>query len=250
MVPAKNQYRWCVICNQKFALPNFTKQPSKRQTCSQECRGKLFGQNRRQWTKAEIAILIDKAETMPSKQLVRAFNNATVQLGNPKRTQASIFIKLGELGFSMRTKHQVYTTGGVARMIGISPDTVRHWLKMGLESYKQTTNRNSPYFITTRSLRRFAKQHPECFGGIPHVDLFLLLEDEQLVEHIVKTYPKRNRVITPPQPVRCIETGVVYNSYIEAANAIFVTRCAIYKSVKYKRPIANLHFEKVNPPKR
>ena len=250
MVPAKNQYRWCVICNQKFALPNFTKQPSKRQTCSTECKGKLFTRNRRSWSEAEIAILKDKAETMPSKQLVRAFNNATVQLGNPKRTQKSISIKLFELGFSLQTKHQVYTTGAIARHLGLSSNTVRGWLRMGLESYKQTNNINSPFFITTRSLRRFARKKPHFFGGIPHIDLFLLLEDEQLVEHIVKTYPKRNSCITPPQPVRCIETGVIYNSYVEAAKAIYVSNYAIYQAIKFNRPVIGLHFERVSLPKR
>lgn len=46
-------------------------------------------------------------------------------------------------------------------------------------------------------------------------------------------------------PLRCVQTGVVYRTLTEAANAIHVCKSTLSAAVRDNRPIKNLTFEKV-----
>jgi len=188
------------------------------------------------------------AETMPIIQLIRAFNQQIVLRGYEKRTNHSIRSKLQKLGFSENVQHGVYTIGTISRSLGIPFGTVANWVKnYGLKYYRITKKRNATKYITAKNLRDFARSRPESFGGIDFIDLYLILEDQQLTEYIVKNHPHRLTRIQP-QPVRCIETRVCYSSYVEAARAFFVTPSAIYKSVTFGEPANRHHFEKIEDP--
>lgn len=41
---------------------------------------------------------------------------------------------------------------------------------------------------------------------------------------------KRSQIGRPPRPVRCVETGIVYRTIREAANAIGVVHSAVHKA--------------------
>jgi len=249
MSPRKRQYRFCSQCGAKFILPDQATHRIPRATCSPECQKKLGGANYRHWTDREIQILSDMAETMPITQLARAFNQQLNQLGLKKRTRNSIRTKIQRLGFSLNVQHGVYTVGMISRNLNISPKTINTWVRnYGLNFYRVAKNKNAIKYITAKHLRDFARKRPQSFGGVPFIDLFLVLEDQQLTEYIVKNYPHRPGRL-PPQPVRCIETRKVYGSYVEAGKAFHVSSSTIYKSVKFGHPANEHHFEKVeNPP--
>lgn len=186
---------------------------------------------------------------MPVLQLVRAFNQQIGLHGYEKRTTWSIRSKLQKLGFLETVQHGVYTIGTLAERLNLPRGTVTNWVRLyGLKFYKVTKKRNASKYITAKNLRDFARIRPQSFGGIPFIDLYLVLEDQQLTEYIVKNYPRRPGRLQP-QCVRCIETGMIYSSYIEAAKAFHVSSTYIYKSVKYGIAANNHHFEKIaNPP--
>jgi len=240
-------YRFCAVCGTKFTTqPDF-----KGQTCSGSCRGKLARTNSRRWQPREIEILKDIAESMPSHQLVRAFNNAICGCGFKKRSTYSVWSKMKELGLSIDAKYSVYTPTTIAKTLGISVDTVRSWFranrKNGLKFYKQRQSRCSTKYTTSKNIRDFARLNPECFGGIDFVDLYILLEDLKLVEYITENFPRRNKSAATPKKVRCIETGQIFNSQAEAAKAFFVTDSVIYGAVRYGYAANNHHFERIDP---
>lgn len=240
-------YRFCAVCGTKFT----TRPDLRAQTCSGSCRGKLARRNYKKWHPREIEILKDIAESMPSHQLVRAFNCAACGCGFTKRTTFSVWSKMKDLGLSLNTKYCVYTTTTVAETLGISVDTVRSWFrpnrKNSLKFYKQRQSRCSTKYTTTKSLRDFARANPQCFGGIDFIDLYILLEDIKLVEYITENFPRRNKPACMPRKVRCVETGQIFDSQADAAKAFFVSETAIYTAIKHKRTANNHHFERINP---
>ena len=188
------------------------------------------------------------AETMPIIQLIRAFNQQICLHGFEKRTDHSIRSKLQKLGFSENVQHGVYTVGMLSKSLGIPFGTVANWIKLyGLKYYRTSKKRGAIKYITAKNLRDFARVRPQSFGGVDFIDLFLILEDHQLTEYIVKNHRLRPGRIQP-QPVRCIETRICYSSYVEAARAFFVSPSAIYKSVTFGEPANRHHFEKVKNP--
>lgn len=248
MSPSKRQYRFCEVCGAKFRLAPQQPHRRRRATCSSECQKKLIRINYRPWSEKELQVLKDMAETMPITQLVRAFNQQIGMHGYDKRTGHSIRSKLQKLGYSANVQHGVYTVGMISKKLNIPFGTVSNWVRYnGLNFYRITRKRNATKYITAKNLRDFARKRPQSFGGIPFIDLYLLLEDQQLTEYIVKNYPLRPARLQP-QRVRCIETRNEYASYVEAGKAFHVCASAIYKSVKYGDSANQHHFEKVEDP--
>lgn len=240
--------RPCVICGTPFYPIYYTKGGlSPRKTCSKECRIKLHVQQRQTWKPEEIQLLKDHAESMPTLQLIRVFNQLNKEQGNQHRTALSIKLKINELGLSLRPQYNVLSCSALARVLGVSTDAVSYWTTIGLSYTRQRNVAHSPRFISAANLRKFARERPDLFGGLNPIDLYIALESESLVEFITTNYPNRSRGIKPPQAVRCIETGRVYASYMEAAKANFVSRSGIYKAVKFGTKANGYHFERVNP---
>lgn len=239
--------RPCVICGTLFHPIYYTKGGlSPRKTCSNECRLKLYSQQRQEWKPEEVELLKDYAESLPTLQLVRIFNQLNKENGNPHRSAHSIKLKIHDLGLSLRPQYNLLSCNALARVLGVSVDAVRYWTTIGLAYSRQRNVPRSPRFISAANLRKFARERPELFGGLNSVDLYIALESESLVEFITTNYPNRNRGITPPKRVRCIETGRIYNSYMEAAKAHHVTRSGIFKAVKFGTKANGHHFEKID----
>ena len=249
MSPSKRQYRFCEVCGAKFRLAPQQPHRRRRATCSLDCQKKLIRINYRTWSDKELQILKDMAETMPITQLIRAFNQQIGLHGYEKRTGHSIRGKLQRLGFSANAQHGVYTIGMLSKKLNVPFGTVSNWVRyFGLNYYRISKKRTATKFITAKHLRDFARKRPHSFGGIPFIDLYLVLEDQQLTEYIVKNYPLRPARLQP-QRVRCIETRKIYKSYVEAGKAFHVSPSYIYKSVRFGVPANEHHFEKVeNPP--
>lgn len=235
--------RVCVVCRQSFKPIIYTKgDVSPRKTCSKKCHIKLSAQQRQSWKPEEIQLLTDYAESLPILQLVRVFNQLNKEKGNPHRTINSIKNKLCKLGYSLSPQYNHLPCSVLARVLGVSVDSVRYWTTIGLVSTRQRDKPGSPRFVSAANLRKFARQRPELFGGLNPIDLYIALESESLVEFITTNYPKRNSCIKPPKRVRCVETGRIYNSCVQAAKDNYVSRSGIYKAIKFGRRLNNHHF--------
>jgi hypothetical protein len=243
LAPGKKNTRSCIICGQSFRIESISKgRISARRTCSRACRGKLYAQTRRNWTKEEVAFLKDHAESMPCESLIRVFNAQNKIAGRPKRSAVSIKLKVDKLGYSLEPKYRYLSASALARVLGISNDAVRYWLQIGLKGVRNRDVPRSPVYITATELRKFARNNPRFFGGIPRIDLYIALEDEDLADQIFRQYPNRNSCIKKPVRVKCVETGRIYNSQSDAARAIYVNRSIVFRAVKYGHRAAGYHF--------
>ncbi len=179
---------------------------------------------------------------MPCESLIRVFNAQNKIAGRPKRSAVSIKLKVDKLGYSLEPKYRYLSASALGRVLGISNDAVRYWLQIGLKGVRNRDVPRSPVYITATELRKFARNNPRFFGGIPRIDLYLALEDENLVDQILEQYPNRNSCIKKPVRVKCVETGRIYNSQSDAARAIYVNRSIVFRAVKYGHRAAGYHF--------
>lgn len=240
--------RQCIICNTEF-IPQFISKGrlTSRETCSFHCHRLHNGRTRAPWTRGDLELLHSLAESLPIKMLCGIFNAKAKQNQRPQRSPAAIKARLSTLGYSFQPQHSTYTIASLARLLNCSKDAVSYWRKLGLKTTKSARNPKAIVYIRIENVRQFARKRPELFGGFDRDALFIIFENMDMVEKILEAYPKRNSGIAEKQPVRCIETGVVYSSYVEAARAFFVTPSGIYRAVTTGCCANNHHFEKVNP---
>jgi hypothetical protein len=240
--------RNCLICGTNFHVAPISKNRfSKRQTCSIECRRLLCTKNRARWSPEDVQFLSSIAETLPIKRLHNVFNAVASRHKRPLRSINAIKSKLAALGYSIDPRIGYFTLSSLGRVLDCHPSTIRHWCKVGLEYTQKSKQPGSLVHIQINDLKAFARKRPELFGGFDRINLFIALEDTKLVERILEQHPTRNRGIRAPQPVRCIETGKVYNSYIDAGKDYFISSNGIYKAVLRKSPVNGHHFERINP---
>jgi hypothetical protein len=102
------------------------------------------------------------------------------------------------------------------------------------------------WYIERRALRRLAREMPQVLGGYGADALFLLLEDRDLAEEVCRQCPG----FWGDKRIRCIETGRVYQSCSEAAEALHVDYTTISLAIKQRRPVRvlGLRFERVRQP--
>ena len=183
---------------------------------------------------------------MPISQFIRNFNRCNAEHGLNPRTQTAIRTKVANLGYSLKPNCQFFTPGSLAKILGLNHAIVYNWLKLGLKHQKNRQIWRSPIFIKIEDVKKFARQRPELFGGIPYCKLFIALEDEKLAEQISKTYPKRLRVMHQSKPVICKETGRVYKSIKHAGRVYRIWPSTIARSIRKNHSVNGFHFEFLN----
>jgi hypothetical protein len=206
----------------------------------------LCTKNRAYWSKEDVQFLCSVAETMPIERLHNMFNSVASRYNRPQRSINAIKTKLATLGYSVDPRVGYFTLSSLGRVLDCHPSTISYWCKIGLEHTQKCKKPGGLVHIKIDDLKAFARKRPELFGGFDRINLFLVLEDSKLVERILEKHPTRNRGIRPPQPVRCIETGKVYSSYIDAGKDYFISSNGIYKAVLRKSPVNGHHFERIS----
>lgn len=193
-----------------------------------------------------MQFLSSVAETMPIDRLHNMFNSVASRYNRPQRSLNAIKTKLATLGYSVDPRVGYFTLSSLGRVLDCHPSTIGHWCKIGLDYTQNCKKPGSLIHISINDLKAFARKRPELFGGFDRINLFLVLEDSKLVERILEKHPTRNRGIRAPQPVRCIETGKVYKSYVEAGKDYFITPNGLYKAIIRKAPVNGHHFERIS----
>ena len=237
----------CIICGEKFEPKRITRNRlSEQVTCSHACHCKQKQQvNYRYWTKEEVQFLRSQANCGPHQYVARNYNIWAAQNGHSTRTVSGVVNKLRDLGLGNKAKYDMVPLSTVGRRLGISVYTVQNWPSYGLKTCEKF-NTPARRYTTERHLVSFAKKKPECFGGIPYSRLYNVLGDEELAASIRKNYPNRPGSKYKARKCILLQTGVVYSSLWEAAKANHVCRTTVYKSCKWKRPLAGLDFRYCN----
>ena len=236
-----------MICGTSFQVKVWQNgRQSNSTVCSDSCRGKLGAKSKRPWSKEELLIIHEYAETLPSAELIRNFNRINSENNRPLRTKLAIRSKVYELNYCLKPNCCYFTPGTLAKLLGIHHCVVFNWLKLGLRHRKNRQIRRSPIYIKVEDVRKFALLRPELFSGIKYANLFAALESETLAEKIANTYPKRLSYLCAAKPVRCLETGRTYKSIKHAGRAYRVASSTVARSIHNSRPVKGHHFVFVN----
>ena len=241
--------RTCVKCKKEFDVKIMRNgRPSRRKTCSHACHHSIKAPRKPEWKKEELEYLDQLALAMPIVSVYRTYNRWASQNGFERRTLNSIEHKVYREFGSTKPILNFFLFKEIADLLCISPWTVAFWKCLKnkpLEVYQRHKNKGTNY-VSRKSFRQFALNHPEKLGGTNRRGLLVLLEDEKLVDDILKAHPKRNTSILPSQRVRCIETNKIYSSINEASRANFVARPTMTRAIKRGWRTNGYHFEFLN----
>lgn len=197
------------------------------------------------WSKEDLQILRNIAESLPPRKLVQTYNTIAAKKKRPQRTRHAIYLKCNDLKLSVTPLYNTLTTSHIAQSLCLDENVVYRWIKKGLNTTRGCQKARSHHYIAIRDLRKFAQKYPYEFSGVDSTELFILIEDQQLVDYIKETYPKRIKR-GGPMKVRCIETGEIFPSQAAACQRFHLYRSALYRAVKYGSATAGYHFERLD----
>jgi hypothetical protein len=191
------------------------------------------------WSQAEAEFLEEMAGSYPLREIAARFHRrAAVEKWPVHRSMYAISQRLRRTGWHSEVRcGEWLTTGGAAELLGCPGTRVEAWLRR-----KRTTEilepkwRGAFRYISRTSWRRLAKQQPQMLGGFTSDQLFALLEDRRLADAISERYPRPRG----DWRIRCVETGQVWNSCIEAAAELHVSFSAISLAMRQGRPVRAL----------
>lgn len=194
----------------------------------------------RHWTPAEADRLDHLAGNIPAPLIPKAFNAWAREHGIAPRTVISVQRQIERRRLRTTVVGDWLTTGGIARILGVSINTPQGWIQRGILPARQVYHGpRRPWFVRRVDLVALARQQPVLFGGIDRGPLVQLLEDEQLADQIVADHRRRQN---SPRRIRCVETGRLYRSTRDAARAVFVARQLIQRAVRTGRSAGGFHW--------
>jgi hypothetical protein len=187
------------------------------------------------WSAAELEYLERLAGDVPYLKLVKRFQDQAVRNGWPRRSQDAIAGRLQRSGLRMRPQHgQCLTTCGVAELIGCPCARVESWTRRkAVQEILQPIWIGGIRYMQRSDWKRLAHQMPQVLGGFSADGLFALLEDRDMAERIALEYPRPWHDTS----IRCVETGKLYCSCRDAARDHHVTKEAIAKAIRERRPV-------------
>lgn len=129
---------------------------------------------------------------------------------------------------------------GIAKSLGVPVYRIKTWIKDHDLPCEVLTSCHKR--INVADVIALAKSKPELFGGIDYKRLVAVLKDEALAEQCAS-------LPNPPHgkwnKVRCIDTGEIYESTNEAAEAVDRDPEQIRAAIRGKRKSANMRWERV-----
>lgn len=196
------------------------------------------------WTDLEIETLMQLCGDIPRCRIFSAYNAWASGHGYPARSQKALHIKAHRLGLSLRAIGAWLTNKAIADILGISMKTVESWARRYPDYPKRKVDQRMPCGYTKRSeLVKWASRHPHLFGGIDRDRLFMLLENDTVVDSIVKQYPFRPATT----PIKCLDTGKVWPSMRAAANELYVVRATIHDAIRHDHLVAGRRLVRLLP---
>lgn len=235
--------RQCVICQTVFNIPLLRGNvKSPRKTCSLICHRRLVGRTAKKWTKAEVDIIEHLSLSLPPRMFYMTYCNMAAKSGLPKRSEASLRAKMKLLGIPLMPEIDWYTLHQLADLFGATRHAMYKLVKQGLKAKRESNYRNQPYFVSRVELKRFARKNPGLFREFKRDGLFVVLENEELIDLIMEQPIQRKPNRYNPTKVKCVETGNVYPSCRAAARIFFVDPSAIHGAARKGHRVAGYHW--------
>lgn len=183
---------------------------------------------------------------LPWRRLVTTYADWAQRNGYPQRTEGALRVMASEIGGSRVAMGQWIRLAVVQQITGLASPTVLRWVSRGLlPAHREGRPHRCRWYVHRDSLRKFAKQHPAYFAGLPASDLAVLFDPgSPLVEQFASM--PRQRLIGEPRPVVCLDTGQTYESAVAAARDVHVTPSAVKLAIKKGRPTAGWSFRYID----
>lgn len=207
---------------------------------------------RHRWTAEETAQILELTGDMPWALVPLHYNRWAKQNDRPRRTAASLRLRVDACGGTLTAVGSWLTTGAIARAFDLHASVPNYWTHRWpdiLQPFQPPARPNAAragrIYIRRDRLRAFARRHPEQLGGIPESALAMILEDERLAARIAAAHPQRPLTLgDQPRPVLCVETGQRFPSRTAAGRAHHISPSAIGDAIHGRRPTAaGLHWQ-------
>jgi hypothetical protein len=198
------------------------------------------------WTKEEEMALEALAGDYPWSMVVKRHNQWSASKCRPLRTSFALARRTNAMGAGRVPEGEWLTIGAVSAILGIDREKPRRWIRSGkIQAKRECNKRPSPYYVSRRSLRGWAKRDPAFFRPYARDALVLLFDSEHMADEVYKHPPINARA--HKRPVRCVETGETFSSLTTAALANHVTVSRIQAIVNTHETVAGRHFVDVAP---
>ena len=198
------------------------------------------------WSKDEEFQLEQLAGDYPWSMVVERYNRWATASGFQPRTAVALARRANILRCGRVPEGEWLTIGAISAILGIDREKPRRWIRWGRIRSKRECNRTpSPHYISRRSLQEWAKRDPAFFRPYPHDALVLLFSCRETADWVYEHPPLAPK--TRCRPIRCIQTGRVYRSLTEAAQANYVTVSRIQAIVNTHETVGGHQFVDVAP---
>jgi len=198
------------------------------------------------WTKEEEMELEALAGDYPWSMVVERHNQWSLSKGRLPRSSLALARRSNVMGAGRVPEGEWLTIGAVSTILGIDREKPRRWIRSGkIQAKRECTKAPSPHYVSRQSLRDWAKRDPAFFRPYARDALVLLFDSERIADQVYKHPPINARA--HKRPVRCVETGEIFNSLTTAALANHVTTSRIQAIVNTHETVGGRHFVDVAP---
>jgi len=180
------------------------------------------------WAAAEIHMLAGLAGDQPWVFLPGVYRRWAAHSRLPIRSDDELLKVARGLGLCLKPICNWLSPKDVAYYVGRAPVTIRRWVAKGLLKPKHSMQNRGPYWLGREDLKRLAKKRPDLFAGADPGKLYLLLEKQELIDHIQQ---KHSVCHGRRKPVQCIETGRIYPSATAADRSLHNAPGAVAQSI-------------------
>lgn len=190
------------------------------------------------WSKAADDYLLELAGDYPLDLLVEHFNRWATCNGEHHRSRHSIEHRIRRMGLSCHPGGLYLSLPQIAELTGRSRAGIRLWIGRGWLHGRDLVIQRGPeranaIWVHRRGLVALARSHPQAFSGIKRQELFILLENEDLVDSILEANASR---VHQERPVICTTTGERFRSAALAARWHRCSSGTILRACKTGRP--------------
>lgn len=168
------------------------------------------------WSQEEEDYLQELIGDYPTELLCTHYRRWASRAGHPSRTDRAIKDHVNKLGQTLLTSGIYVRVADLEAQLNRRRQSIFTWIKRGLIPSRYITRARQGTCIRREGIRYLARRHPEKFSSVNRLDLFLLLEDEELADAVHEHNIGRRHY---RYPVICLTTGRRFPSVADAAKA-------------------------------
>ncbi len=191
-------------------------------------------ERRSPWSQAEDDYLSELIGDYPPELLYAHFRRWARNRGLPLRSNRAIRSRVYQHHRGSLVPIGIYVRAiDLSQQLRRNLDTVTDWIKAGQVPSRYVTRSTVGFCLRREGVRHLARHFPHLFVNVPADELFLLLEDEDLVQQVL-TANQHNHGFRVP--LICLTTGRRFPSIQAAAAAYHVDAANLARATRSSEP--------------